>query len=399
MIRLSIALFLIQAGAHSYTASIPVALARAGRTDAEIGALVGVAALVQIVAALIGGALIDRYGAMRLFIVGGLCYLAASGLLLFGGLDQEATGLLVVARMLQGIGFGFCVPAALSVIPRFVSVARRGVALATAGAAHNLAFVLMPPISIIILDAAGLDALALTVIVMVVAGILLAVIRPTPAPTTAESHLGIAKRRFGIAFRRSWLGPLGVTLLFVIHWGVISAYLPQRAEAVGANIGLFFAADGLFVLLGRVPAGWLADHVRPLLLVLVGLAMTAVAVSVLLLLTPTTEVLVAAGVLTGTGAAVIIIPLMLALTERSTDADRGSAFSVYSACFAGALALGSIGTAPLIDTLGFEVLLGLGLVALGLSAVVAIADRGLRTSAARATGMQLPEEASATMTP
>ena len=275
--------------------------------------------------------------------------------------------------MLQGVGFGLAVPAALSVIPRLVAVARRGVALATSGAAHTLAFVSMPPISIVILDAAGLDGVSLFVGGMVVAGIALALARPMPEPTLAESHLAAARRRFGFAYRRAWIGPLLVTLLFVIHWGVIIGYLPQRAEAAGANIGLFFAADGLFVLLGRVPAGWLADHIRPLVLVLAGLAMTAVAVSLLLFLTPTTEMLVFAGMLTGTGAAVIIIPLMLALTERSTDADRGSAFALYSASFAGALALGSIGTAPLIDALGFEALLGLGLLALVLAAFVALA--------------------------
>lgn len=68
---------------------------------------------------------------------------------------------------------------------------------------------------------------------------------------------------------------------------------------------------------------------------------------------------------------------MLALTERSTDADRGSAFALYSACFAGSIALGSIGTAPLIGILGFETLLALSMVTLGVSAAVAYADRGM----------------------
>ena len=50
------------------------------------------------------------------------------------------------------------------------------------------------------------------------------------------------------------------------------AFLPQRAEAAGANIGLFFVADGIAIMLTRVPSGWLADRVRPIYLVLVGLA-------------------------------------------------------------------------------------------------------------------------------
>ena len=48
---------------------------------------------------------------------------------------------------------------------------------------------------------------------------------------------------------------MAILMFWVVHWGVLSAYLPQRAESVGANIGSFFAADGLFVLLARIPAG------------------------------------------------------------------------------------------------------------------------------------------------
>jgi predicted MFS family arabinose efflux permease len=379
VIRLSIALFLVQAGFHGYTASIPLALHRAGRGDAEIGALVGVAPLIQIAGALVGGVLIDRYGGVRLFIVGGLGYLVASVLLLVGGVAEQNTPFVVVARLLQGASFGFAVPAALSVIPRLVSTAQRGMALAVGGSAHNLTFVALPPISIAVLNAYGFDGVTILVAVLVVAGLAVALARPTPPVAEAEPHLEAATRRFGFAFRSSWLSPLLVTILYVLHWGLITAYLPQRAEIAGADIGLFFVADGLFVLLARVPAGWLADRTRPLWLVLIGLVMTALAVAVLLL-PLSTPLLFLSGTFTGLGAAIIIIPLMLALTERSTDADRGSAFALYNACFAGAIAVGSIGTAPLIGSLGFEALLVLGIAALGISALFALFDRDLRSS-------------------
>ena len=136
--------------------------------------------------------------------------------------------------------------------------------------------------------------------------------------------------------------------LFVIHWGVITAYLPQRAELAGANIGLFFAADGLFVLLARLPAGWIADRTRPIWPVLAGIALTFVAV-LLLLPPPTTPILVVVRRADRDRARADHQPLLLALTRRSNDADRGSAFALFSACFAAAIALGTIGTAPLID--------------------------------------------------
>lgn len=390
MLRLSFALFLIQAGFHGFTASIPIALSRAGRPDAEIGAIVGTASLIQIPAALVGGALIDRFGGLRLFVIGGLAYIAATLVLLLPNVDTNGSALpFVAARLLQGIGFGLVLPSTLSVIPRLVPAARRGVALATAGASHNLTLVVLPPLSLIVLDRYGLDGVCVLVAGLVALSFVAAFIRPIrPLPAT-EVDLTTARRRFGFAYRRSWVAPLAIIILFVIHWGVIIAYLPQRAEAAGADIGLFFAADGMFVLLARLPAGWLSDRVPGTWQVLAGVAMTAVGV-LLVLPPPTTPILVASGFLTGAGAALIVTPLMLALTQRSSDADRGSAFALFSASFALAITIGSIGTAPLIDQLGFEVLLVAALGALGLSAIIALLDRDLGARPRR-SGTGMPE--------
>jgi MFS family permease len=378
VIRLSIALFLVQAGFHGFTVSIPLAMARSGRPDADIGAIVGVAATVQIAAALLGGALIDRFGAIRLFVAGGLCYLGATAILLVSGVGPDATPAVIVARVLQGTGFGLVVPSVLSVVPSLVPAARRGMAIATAGSAHNITFVALPPLSLAVLNVYGLQGVTIMVAAFVVAALALGLARPLNIREQAETHLEVAKRRFGFAWRPAWFVPLAIVLLFVLHWGVVSAYLPQRAEAAGADISLFFVADGLFVLLARIPAGWLADRVPQLWPVLAGIAMTFIAIA-LLFDPPTTPVLILSGSLSGVGAALIVQPLMLALTARSGDADRGSAFALFSATFSAGLALGTLGTAPLIGTVGYGTLLAAALVALAASGVVACLDRGLRS--------------------
>lgn len=370
----------MQAGFHGYTASLPLALARTGRLDSEIGLIVGVAALVQIPAALAAGVLIDSLGGIRLLVVGGLAYLAASALLLLPGVDPAGpTAPFVAVRVLQGIGIGLALPAALSVVPSLVAAVRQGFALAVAGLAHNLTLVVIPPLSLIVLDAYGLPGVAVFVLALVAVGMVLALIRPLvryrevgsePAPSS--------RRRLRFAWRSSWAAPLAIVLLFGAHWGLVIAYLPQRAEAAGASVGLFFAADGIGVLLSRVPAGWLADRAAPLKPILAGILITVVGVALLLPL-PTTALLVLSGALTGGGAAFIVTPLLLVLTRRSDEADRGSAFGLFSAAFALALTLGSVGAAPVIDGLGFEVALVILIGALIASAAVALADRDLGT--------------------
>jgi MFS family permease len=402
LVRLAVALFALQSGFHGFTASLPVALARAGVRDEEIGVIVGLAALVQVPAAFAGGALVDRFGGLRLLAVGAVAYLIGAGVLLLPGVEPAGDRLpFVVARVSQGIGLALTLPSALSLVPRLVAPDRRGFGLAFMGSAHNLTLVAMPPLSLAVLgDGSSLDSVALLAIGMVVVGILVLGLRPVrlrPAIETGHSEgspspavggagaagyrPALASRWFGFAFRREWTPPLVITLLYVAHWGVVTAYLPQRAELAGANVGLFFVADGIAVLALRIPSGWLADRVQPRLLVLTGLVATGVAIG-LLVLPPATPVLVLAGALTGGGAGLVLTPLLVEISRRSTDADRGSAFALISAALAAALVVGSIGTAPIIASAGFEATILVTIAGLAAATVVALADPGLAATAA-----------------
>jgi predicted MFS family arabinose efflux permease len=267
-------------------------------------------------------------------------------------------------------------------VPRLLEQARRGFGLALVGSADNLTLVVMPPITLAILAATSLHGVAFFGLVSVVAG--LAILRLIPfgfATSGDETSEGgpadHARRRLGFAFRRTWARLIAIDLLYTVHWGVIVAFLPQRAEAAGADVGLFFVADGIAILLARVPTGWLADRIRPVILVLVGLAAIACAVLVLTL-PPTTPLLIVAGTLTGSGGGLVITPLLIELSRRSRSAERGSAFSLFSASSASALAIGSIGGALVIANAGFAAAMLVTFAAIALAAILAALDAGLR---------------------
>lgn len=390
MLRLAVALFAAQAGFHGFTASLPVALSRAGFGNAEIGLVVGTAALVQMPAALGAGLAIDRFGGLRLFLAGAAAYAGGALIVLIAGVDGTTPlGLLLAVRVLQGAGIAIVIPAALSLVPALIAPARLGLGFAFMGSAHNLTMGVLPPISLALLAAASMQGVALFVLGSIAIGVVLAAglagrlaaSGQAEQPPGAE-HLGgvppaPAVRRFGILYRRSWTSPLALTLLFAAHWGVIVAFLPQRAEAARADIGLFFAADALAIFASRVPTGWLADRIASRWLVLAGVFVTVGALA-LLLPPPTTELLVASGVGTGLGGGLVVSPLLLEFARRSGPADRGSAFALFSVAFAAALSLGSIGGAPLVERAGFEPALLVGIAALALSGLVAALDPTMR---------------------
>ena len=388
MFRIALALFAVQAGFHGFTASLPVALAQAGVPDPQIGLIVGTAALVQIPAAFVSGVVVDRVGGVRAFIAGGLAYLIGCTILLLPGVEPGGSPLpFLVARVFQGIGIAATLPAALSLVPKLVASTRRGFGLAFVGSAHNLTLVVIPPLSLAVLAATSLNGVAVMSLAFVIAGLVIVRIVPfrfrpvVDGDGGLEGPVGVAQRRLGFAFRRAWAPLIAIDLLYITHWGVVVAFLPQRAEAAGASIGLFFVADGIAILACRVPAGWLSDRMRPVLLILTGLAATGVAI-LLLAQPPTTPLLVIAGALTGAGGALVITPLLVEMSRRSADADRGSAFALFSAANASALAVGSIAGAAIVASLGFEVAMLATFVALG-AAVVAALEQGLRRRPSR----------------
>jgi predicted MFS family arabinose efflux permease len=395
VIRLAIALFLVQAGFHGYTASLPLALARGGVADATIGLVVGMAAIVQVPAALVGGRLVDRFGGIRLLALGGVAYLVATGILLLPGVEPGGDiAPLLVARALQGVGIGTALPAALSLVPRLLPQHRQSSGLAYVGAAHNLTLVVLPPLSIAILDASSLDGVALAVGGLVVAGLVLASRMPIrPAVRDSVAAASTAVRRFGITFRRAWAVPLGIVVLYVAHWGAVTAYLPVRAEEAGADIGLYFAADGVAIFLMRLPTGWLTDRIAARTLVAIGATTTAVAIT-MLLLPLSTPMLVVSGLLGGAGGAVVLTPLLVELSRRSSDADRGSAFALFSGGLATAMTLGSIGGAPIVAVFGLSAALAVGIALIIASLALTLGDRSLRrgdpgTGAGPATAPEL----------
>jgi len=379
LIRLAIALGLGQAGFHAFVAALPLAMLAAGRDNGAIGAIMGAAAVFNIGAALVSGGLIDRFGGRIIFLGGTACFAVAGALL---ATELVTAGgpvwALLVVRLLQGIGLGAVMPAVLSIVPTLVPSRRLPTALAFVGVAANLSLAAVPPLSLVVLDQASLAVLsAMTIVAMAAAAFVIWPIHPTPEAAPDARPI---RHTFRPKWRRAWLGPLGITILFIAHWGVVTGYLPQRAEAAGADVGLFFTGDALALLAIRVPGGYLAGRFGSRWVCVGGLAIVAAGL-LLLLLPPTTPLLISAGVLSGTGAGLVLPTLLLDLTRRSDASDRGSAFALFSVAFSIGIALGSIGIAPVIDVVGFEVALAAGIAACLAAAGVALVDHASRHSA------------------
>jgi MFS family permease len=353
---------------YLFSGTLPVYLHRDhGYSLSAVGALVGVAFVIELFATLLVGPLIDRRGARLALRTGPVLYLLAA--LLF--LSTPAALAVGLARVLQGIGLAMILPAAYAVIPELVPPQYRGTALGGFGIFQNLALAVGPPLGLWLLSH-GAPVLFAVATGAALLGLLLSL----------GIQVGRRPEQTGplFTYRGSWTPLYAFTFFTVVYWGVVTAYLPLHVpRPLLPAVGWFFTADALGVLAFRVPAGYLSDRFGSRWLFSGGIGLTVGAI-VLLLTPPSVVALVCAGVGTGAGAALLIPPTLVELQKRSDQRDRGTAMALWTTSFAGAIGVGSIAAAPVVQNLGFNVAMTISAVCCLLGTPVAL---GLRAHADR----------------
>jgi MFS family permease len=322
--------------------------------------LVGLSSVVQLLATLVVGPFLDRYGARLAMRLGAGSYFVAAALFL----TSAGLPAILAARILQGIGIALLLPAIFSIVPSVVASNVRGTALGLVGAVNNVALAAGPPLGLLLL-ARGARTLFAAALLAAALSLAMCWLLRVGLPVAEPGRL--------LKYRGSWTALYAITFLCVVYWGVVTAFLPVEVPPEQVrNVGWFFTADAIAVMATRIPAGYLADRFGPRWLLVIGSLTTAIAIAVLLLPASFAS-LVVAGIGTGVSAALLLPPILLELTKRSDETDRGTAMALYNTSFAAAVGAGSLGGAFLVQGIGFHATLVLSMVSCLMAAPVAIA--------------------------
>ncbi|HEY1843074.1 MAG TPA: MFS transporter [Mycobacterium sp.] len=177
---------------------------------------------------LVAGRLGDRFGPKNLYLIGLAVFTAAS---LWCGLSGTI-GMLIVARVVQGIGAALLSPQTLSVITRIFPSERRGVALSVWGATAGLATLVGPLAGGVLVDALGWAWIFFVNVPIGLIGLGLAVWLIPELPT--HHH------RFDLV--GVGLSGLGMFLIvFSLQQGQSSGWAPWIWAVLVAGIGLMTA--------------------------------------------------------------------------------------------------------------------------------------------------------------
>lgn len=364
---LAMAMFAVQAGFFAYIAPLPIALEDAGFSELQIGIAVGAAHLIQAPAALVGGQLINRFGGRAIFYCAAGAYvLAALAFVLGLGEDVDSWWGVVATRALQGLGFGLGLPAALSVVTQLTSSERRGLSLASITSAQNLALGVLPPVALAILYATSLRGVGLLACSLVLAGVITGRVVMRSAPSEQAANEAAVPR---VLMRVQWLPLVFVLWSLAFHFGIVIAYLPQRAESHGASVAIYFTVEAVAILLSRIPAGIFSDRRDPNILLLTGVVLSFFGV-LTLTLPPAVHTLAVAGTLTGLGAGMGVTSALVVLHRFVGNAASGTAFGLFSVSMAIGMASGSILGGIVVTVANFELAMMGGAAALAASAVL-----------------------------
>ncbi|KRR06403.1 MFS transporter [Bradyrhizobium jicamae] len=214
----------------------------------------------------IAGAIADRFGILRVMIVGALLY--AGGLLLMR-YSTAPLSLDIGAGVLIGFGLSGCsFNLVLSAFSKLLPPERRGIALGAGTAAGSFGQFLFAPFGVAMIDNFGWQA-ALTVFALLMLLIIpLSLAIATPPSTTSSSNVSAADQQsFKTALAEAF-GHRSYVLLVLgfftcgFQLAFITVHLPAYLADQGVSSqtgGWVVAAIGLFNIIGSLSVGWLQN--------------------------------------------------------------------------------------------------------------------------------------------
>lgn len=239
---LVIGFFMIMVDSTIVTVATPALIAD---LDADVNQVVWVTSaylLAYAVPVLITGRLGDRYGAKNLYLLGLVVFTLAS---LWCGLT-DSIGMLIAARVLQGLGASMITPQTMAIITRIFPAERRGQAMSLWGATAGVALLVGPLLGGGLVDTLGWEWIFFANIPVGAIAIVMA-IRLVPTLTT-HPH------------RFDWLGvALSGVGMFLLVFGIQEGHQYDWGQVVGVVTVPRLIVGGLVVLTLFVLWQWRTD--------------------------------------------------------------------------------------------------------------------------------------------
>jgi Arabinose efflux permease len=320
---------------------LPAYVLRSGGSALEASLVVGLFSIFALVFRVLGGGAADSRGPKRIALAGTLVVLAST--LSFPFLS---VGGLLVARIVEGIGWGLGTAALATAISAAVAPSRRGEGIGYYSLTTILALGITPLVAIPAMNTAGFPSVAAASAALLAAGIICVLLASDSGPSRAASP-----SRRGLGWKtlfepRALLPSVLCFLLTVTVCGIITFIMLYGEEIRFGGISFFFVGFTAMALATRPLAGRIFDRRGHFVLVVPG-TLCMLAGLALLSFARSMPLLVVSSLFFGLGYGAVQPSLQAWNIARAPEDRRGAANGTYLSSMdlsytLGSMALGSI---------------------------------------------------------
>lgn len=339
--------FFIFLGFQMTLPTLPLFVKELGGSDQLIGIIIGIFTFSALIFRPYAGKALETKGRQFVYMIGLAIFVISVGSFAF----IVSMGLLIVMRIVQGIGWGFSTTATSTIATDLVPPERRGEGLGYFGLSGNLALAFGPALGLTLVGVISFKSLFLICGGLgFVAFLLSTIIRYKKVEESAHQTVTV---KFDI-FEKTAVQPSVLLFFITVTFGGIASFLPLYAAQKGiASIESYFLVYAIFLMVSRTFAGKVYDQKGHLYVFLPGAVMIFVAMLLLSWL-PSTLVMLIAAAIYGLGFGSVQPALQAWAVEKSPANRKGMANATFFSFFDLGVGLGAMVFGQLASLYGYH---------------------------------------------
>jgi MFS family permease len=323
---------------HLLTPILPIYIVEMGGDKFAAGMVVGIFTISALVIRPFAGGALDVFDRKKVLYLGLFIFI----LTVISYEWMYIVSFILFARMIQGIGWGVATTTYATMVSDYIPSSRRAEGMGYFGLSINIGMALGPLIGIWLMVEYGFTMVFIIAAVSILLSILLSHYILYPQKPIKKS----GSEKVSIIEKKALLPAILVMMMTLAHGGILSSLTLFGKETGISNVGWFFLASALSMMVSRPTAGKIADKIGQNYV----LAPGALALGLgLLILSYSSNVfvLMIAAIFYGTGYGGIQPTLQAWVITRVSPDRRGAATATYFSAFdlgigAGALWVGFI---------------------------------------------------------
>jgi MFS family permease len=326
--------------------SMPLYVVHLGGKAATAGLVTGLFTLTAMLVRPLTGWALDAYGRRSIWLLGTL------SCVLFVVAQQWAATLvvLIVLRMLNGVGFGVATTAGGTIAADMVPKTRLGEGMGFFGVTMGIPLAVAPPLGLWLVGRGDYaDLFWLGALFTAVSLALAAILR---APVRDKREAPVGRSRLSSMFERTALYPSVLMFLLISSFGLILALLALYGKERGlGSVGIWFTVYAVILTLARSVGGRLSDRIGYRQTAVAGFVFAGVGL-VAIAMSRDLPLLLASAVLYGIGYGTTQPSLQAMVVGRAPMGRVGAATAVLFFSYDLGTTVGSVGGGLLAGVIG-----------------------------------------------